>query len=149
MLADHSLRRVGLRSTLLGAVVLLVTVPVYVYVEPSWRAFVARVACAFVLGVALLQFRRALLDRLGDLGGSGLDAARSRREPEAGVPHHFHDLTSDVRTALRSRRYFDNVMWPRLQALTTDPPPRPAVRPGRGPSLASLRRAIAAIEQRP
>ena len=67
--------------------------------------------------MALLQFRRALLDRLADLGGSNLDAARGRREPEAGVPHHFHDLASDLRTALRSRRYFDKVLWPRLQAL--------------------------------
>src|SRR5262245_36281154 len=146
--ADHSLRRVGLRSTLLGAVVLLVTVPVYVYAEPSWRAFVARLACAFVLGVALLQFRRALLDRLAELDGSGLDAARAHRDPEPGVPHHFHDLASDVRTALRSRRYFDKVLWPRLQALTPDPLSRPAARPGRGPSLASLRRVIAVIEKR-
>jgi len=149
VLADRSLGRVALRSAVLAGVVLLVMVPVYVYVEPSWRAFVARLACAFVLGVALLQLRRALLDRLADLGGSGLDAARGRREPEPGVPHHFHDLASDVRTALRSRRYFDNVLWPRLQALTPDPLPRPAARPGRGPSLASLRRVIAAIERRP
>ena len=148
MHADRSLGQVGLRSAALAGVVLLIAVPVYVYVEPSWRALVARVACAFVLGVALLQLRRALLDRLADPGGSGLDAARGRREAEPGVPHHFHDLASDVRTALRSRRYFDNVMWPRLQALTTGPLPRPAVRPGRGPSLASLLRAIAAIEQR-
>jgi hypothetical protein len=148
VLADHSLGRVAVRSATLAAVVLIVAVPVYVYVEPSWRAFVARLACAFVLGVALLQFRRALLDRLADLGGSALDTARGRREPEPGVPHHFHDLARDVRTALRSRRYFDKVLWPRLQTLTPDPLPRPAGRPGRGPSLASLRRVIIAIEKR-
>ena len=148
MLADHSLGRVAVRSAMLVVVVLLVTVPVYVYAEPSWRALVARLACALVLGVALLQFRRALLDRLGALGVSALDAARWRREPEPGVPHHFHDLASDVRTALRSRRYFDKVLWPRLQALAPGPLPRPAMRPGRGPSLASLRRVIAAIEKR-
>jgi len=146
---DRSLGRVALRSAVLAAVMLMVMVPVYVYVEPSWRAFVARVASAFVLGVALLQFRRALLDRLADLGGSGLDAARGRREPEPGVPHHFHDLASDVRTALRSRRYFDKVLWPRLEALAPEPLARPAPRPGRGPSLASLRRVIAAMEKRP
>jgi hypothetical protein len=148
VLADRSLGRVAVRSTALAAAVLLVMVPVYVYVEPSWRPLVARLSCAFVLGVALLQLRRALLDRLADLGGSGLDGARGRREPEAGVPHHFHDLASDVRTALRSRRYFDKVFWPRVQALTPDPLPRPAARPGRGPSLASLRRVIAALETR-
>jgi hypothetical protein len=149
VLADRSLGRVAVRSATLGAVVLFVSVPVYVYVEPSWRAVVARVACAFVLGVALLQFRRAFLDRLADRGASALDAARGRLEPEPGVPHHFHDLASDVRTALRSRRYFDKVLWPRLIALTPRPLLRPAARPGRGPSLASLRRVIAAIERQP
>ena len=53
MRADRSLGRVAVRSATLGAVVLFGSVPVYVYVEPSWRAVVARVACAFVLGVAL------------------------------------------------------------------------------------------------
>ena len=149
MSPDRVLWRVGVRSAVLGVVVLIVTVPVYVYVEPSWRPVVARLACAFVLGVALLQLRRALLDRLADDGGWVLDAVRGRREPEPGVPHHFHDLASDVRTALRSRRYFEKVLWPRLTALTPRPLPRPSARPGRGPSLASLRRVIAAIEKQP
>ena len=148
MLADHSFRHVAVRSAALGGVVLLVCVPVYVYVEPSWRPLVARLACAFVLGVTLLQLRRALLEGLADLGASGLDAARGRREPDPGVPHHFHDLASDVRTATRSRRYFDKVLWPRLEALSSGPLPRPTARPGRGPSLASLRRVIAAMEKR-
>jgi hypothetical protein len=147
--ADRSLSQVAVRSAVLGGVVLFLSVPVYVYVEPSWRGFVARLASAFVLGVALLQFRRAFLDRLAARGASALDAARGWREPEPGVPHHFRDLASDVRTALRSRRYFDKVLWPRLTALTTRPPARPASRPGRGPSLASLRRVIAAIEKQP
>ena len=149
MPADRALGRVVARSATLAGVVLLVTVPVYVYVEPSWRSLVARVACAFVLGVALLQFRRTLLDRLAARGASPLDAARGRVEPEPSVPHHFVDLASDVRTALRSRRYFDKVLWPRLAALTPRPLLRPEARPGRGPSLASLRRVIAAIERQP
>jgi hypothetical protein len=138
-----------MRTAALGGVVLLVSVPLYVYVEPSWRAFVARLACAFVLGVALLQLRRALLDRLADHGPSALDAARDHHEPEPGVPHHFQDLAGDLRTALRSRRYFEKVLWPRLAALTPRPLIRPVARPGRGPSLASLRRVIAAIEKQP
>jgi hypothetical protein len=147
--ADRSLSRVAVRSAMLGGVALFLIVPVYVYVEPSWRGFVARLACAFVLGVALLQFRRALRQRLADRGASALDAARAWREPEPGVPHHFRDLASDVRTALRSRRYFEKVLWPRLAALTPQPQPRPLSRPGRGPSLTSLRRVIAAIEKQP
>ena len=84
--ADRALGRVVVRSAMLGGVVLLVTVPVYVYVEPSWRSLVARLACAFVLGVALLQFRRALLDRLAARGASPLDAARGRRRARTRRP---------------------------------------------------------------
>jgi len=65
------------------------------------------------------------------------------------VPHHFLDLTRDVRAALRSRRYFDEVLWPRLAAFTSGPLVRPPVRRGRGPSLASLREVISRIEQQP
>ena len=149
MPADRALTRIAARTAALSGVVLLVSVPFYVYVEPSWRATIARVACAFVLGVALLQLRRALVDRLAARGVSALDAARARREPEPGVPHHFEDLASDLRTALRSRRYFDKVLWPRLTTLAARPLARPLARPGRGPSLASLRRVIAAIEREP
>jgi len=133
----------------LAGVVLLATVPVYVYVEPWWRPLVARSASAFVLGVALMQLRRALADRLVDSGDSALDAARDHRGPEPSVPHHFLDLASDVRAALRSRRYFERALWPRLQALTSWPLVRPRVRRGRGPSLASLRDVITAIEKQP
>jgi hypothetical protein len=147
--AERPLARVAVRGAVLAAVVLLATVPVYVYVEPWWRPLVARSASAFVLGVALMQLRRALADRLVDSGDSALDAARGHRGPEPSVPHHFLDLASDVRAALRSRRYFERALWPRLQALTSWPLVRPRVRRGRGPSLASLRDVITAIEKQP
>jgi hypothetical protein len=149
MTADRPLASLALRGAVLGGLVLLVTVPVYVYVEPDWRALVARGAAALVLGVALLRLRRALIDRLDAAGVSALDEARVRRRPEPGVPHHFHDLMSDVRAARRSRRYFDEVMWPRLTALAPGTVERPPARRGRGPSLASLRALIDALEQRP
>jgi hypothetical protein len=149
VLADGPLARVAARCAVLAAVVLLATVPVYVYVEPSWRPLVARLASAFVLGVALLQLRRALADRLADSGRPALDAAREGRGPEPSVPHHFLNLASDVRAALRSRRDFEKSLWPRLEALTSRPLVRPPVRRGRGPSLASLRAVITAIEKQP
>jgi hypothetical protein len=149
VIAERPLARVTARCAVLAVAVLLATVPVYVYVEPSWRALVARSASAFVLGVALLQLRRALVERLDDGGGSALDAARGHRGPEPGVPRHFLDLASDVRAALRSRRYFERTLWPRLEALTPRPLVRPSVRRGRGPSLGSLRDVITAIEEQP
>lgn len=147
MLADRPLVAVALRCAGLAAVVFLAALPVYVWVEPGWRALVARLACALVLGVALLQLRAVLAERLEAAGPSALDAARFARPPEPAVPHHFLDLASDVRAAMRSRRYFEEVLWPRLEALAGRPLARPPLRRGRGPSLASLRALISDIER--
>jgi hypothetical protein len=146
---DRVLTVIAVRCATLAGVVLLGAVPVYVYVEPPWRGLVTHVAAAFVLGVTLLQLRRALADRLEAAGDSALDAARARPEPAPSVPHHFLDLVSDVRAALRSRRYFERALWPRLTALTSRPLVRPPSRPGRGPSQVSLRRTLAEIERYP
>jgi hypothetical protein len=129
--------------------VFLAAVPVYVFVEPPWRALVARLATALVLGAALLQLRRALAERLQRDTPSALDEARAWRPPEPSVPHHVLDVVSDVRAALRSRRYFEEVLWPRLAAFTSRPLVRPPARRGRGPSLARLREVIALIEKQP
>jgi hypothetical protein len=61
-------------------------------------------------------------------------------------PAHFLGLTSDVRAALRSRRYFEHVMWPRLTALATRPLTTPRLRPGRGPGPAALGRVLDDVE---
>jgi hypothetical protein len=146
---ERTLAGILVRSAVLGGVVLLAAVPVYVYVEPAWRPVIARLAAAFVLGATLLQLRRALVDHLARGGAWALDEARLRRGPGPAVPHHFEELVAAVRAALRSRRQFEEGLWPRLAALTAHPPERPAVRRGRGPSLASLRAAIDVIEKQP
>jgi hypothetical protein len=145
--ADRPLARVAVRSAVLAAVVLLATVPVYVYAEPSWRPLVVRVASAVVLGVALVQLRRALADRLAEGADSALETAREHRGAGPSVPHHFLELAGGVRAALRSRRDFEKSLWPRLEALASRPLVRPPVRRGRGPSLAGLRAVITAIEK--
>jgi hypothetical protein len=147
--ADRSLAQVAARGAAVAGVVCLVTVPVYVWAEPSWRGLVVRGAVTLVLGVALLQLRRLLAERLDADGPWALDEARRRPRPEPAVPHHLKDLASDVRAALRSRRYFEQGLWPRLVALTPRPLARPPLRPGRGPSLAGLRRIIADAEDGP
>jgi hypothetical protein len=145
--AEERLGPVAARSAVLAGLVVLVAVPVYAYVEPPWRPLVARLAAALVLGVGLLQLRSVLVARIRADGLSALDAARGRRVPEPGVPHHFLDLVGDVRAALRSRRHFERVFWPRLAALAGRPLPPPPLRPGRGPSLAGLRATLAALEE--
>ena len=136
-----------IRCVVFAVVVLVATTPVYVYVEPGWRGLVVRLASALVLGVTVLQLRRRLADGLENRGVSALDAARAGREPEPAVPYHFRHLVVDVRTALRSRRSFERVLWPRLVALAVRPLVHPPLRPGRGPSLARLRDVIADLEK--
>ena len=149
MLAERPLVQVTVRCGVLAALVTLAALPVYVWVEPSWRPLVARLAAGLVLGVTLLQLRGVLAEAVAAAGASALDAARMARGPEPGVPHHFGDLASDVRTAMRSRRYFETVLWPRLEALAGRPLTRPPLRRGLGPGLAGLRAVIAEIEERP
>ena len=138
---------IAARCAALAGAVLIITVPVYVWVEPSWRVVVARLASAAVVGITLIQLRRALAERLEDTDASPLDEARHRRQPEPDVPYHFEQLVRDVRTGIRSRYHFEQVLWPRLASLAPRAVARPPVRRLRGPSLASLRKAIAAIEQ--
>ncbi len=147
MSADRLLAPIAIRCAALAGVVLLAAVPVYVFVEPSWRAFVARLAVALVLGVALLQLRGALAARLATGGRSALEEARDRREAPPAVPLRFQDLIDDIRTARRSRRHFERVLWPQLTALTSRPLVPPPARLGRGPGLAGLRDVIADIER--
>ena len=147
MRAERPLVRISAGWVVFGGLVLLAAVPVYVFVEPPLRALVVRLAAALVLGPVLLELRRLLAERLANLGASKLDEAGRRQWPEADIPLRFQDLMLDVRATLRSRRHFEKVFWPRLTGLTARPLVRPPVRPGRGPSLASLREVIADIEK--
>jgi len=147
--ADRPLAPIVARCAVLGGVVFLAAVPVYVFVEPPWRALVVRLAAALVLGVAFLKVRAVLAERLAHGEASALDAARGRPRAEPGVPLRFLDQMSDVRAALRRRRHFEKILWPRLTALARRPLVRPPLRLGRGPGLAELRDLIAAIEKQP
>jgi hypothetical protein len=141
---------IAVRYAVLVGFVTLVAVPVYVFVEPPWRGLVMRLASALVLGVAILELRGTLARALTEIGRSPLDDARAPAVTRPDVPPRFLALIDDVRAAVRSRRYFEQGLWPRLVALASPPPARPAPRSlGRGPSLASLRNVIAAIEKQP
>ena len=147
MRADRLLAPIVIRCAVLAGGVLLAAVPVYVFVEAPWRALVARLAVAFVLGVALLQLRGAIAARLARAGGSPLELELGRPASPPAVPLRFEELIDDVRATRRSRSHFDRIMWPRLTALASRPLSRPPARIGRGPSLGDLRRLIAQIER--
>jgi hypothetical protein len=141
-------RRLALvgRYAILAGVVLLAAVPVYVYLEPTWRALFARLIASLVLGMALLELRGILAGRVASQGTSALEAARIPPVTEPGVPHRLLELTASLRAGLRNRGHFERVLWPRLTALATRPLVPPPPRRGRGPSLASLRNLITTIE---
>ena len=138
------------RYAALVALVTFVAVPIHVYVEPPWRSPVVRTAVALVLGVALLDLRRALARRLASGPGGGGDGWRRRTWLAPGVPQAFLDAVGDLQAGTRTRRHFERVLWPRLAALSPRPlEPPPCRSLGRGPSLSSLRAVIAALEREP
>ena len=147
MSAERLLAPIAIRCAVLGAVVLIATVPIYVFVEPPWRPLVARLAVAFVLGVALLQLRGAVAARLAASGASALEQALERPGSPPAVPLRLEELIDDVRATRRSRGHFERIMWPRLTGLASRPLAPPPARFGRGPSLAELRRVIANLEK--
>lgn len=149
MPAERLLTTIALRAVVLGGVVLLAALPLYVFVEPPWRAPVARLAAAFVLGVTLLQLRGAVAAWMAEGGPSALDAARDRPPVPPAVPLRLQALMEDVRAARRSGRHFERALWPRLTALASRPLMRPPARLGRGPGLGTLREVIAEIEREP
>ena len=112
---------------------LLVTVPVYVYVEPPWRALVARLAAALVLGVALLQLRRALAERARARRRVGARRrARRRGAPSPACPTASSTSPATCAPPCAAGATSSEVLWPRLLALTARAAAPPAARAGAG-----------------
>ena len=145
-------------ATIAGAVALAVALvagiaSIQLLVDHSYRVAAIRLVAAAVLVLAVTRIRafvRAAVewpsaweDRAGESAWA---------PPTYGQFEHFHD---EIKFSARSQRYFDHVLWPRLNALAsgaTDPPAR-LVRPagrrfGRGPSLAALRSLVESLEGR-
>ncbi|PYM18369.1 MAG: hypothetical protein DMD81_06105 [Candidatus Rokuibacteriota bacterium] len=142
--------RAAIRYTTLVVVVALVAVPVYVFVESPLRALVLRLAAALVFAIAIFELRGSFVRALALDGGSALDDARRRGAAPPEVPPHFQALIGDVRAGARSRRYFEQTLWPRIATLTPRQLAPPRLRFfNRGPALADLRDAIAGIEREP
>lgn len=149
MPADRGLLFALARYAALAGVVLLAAVPLYFYLEAPGRALVPRLAAALVLGIALLELRTAVALRLAAQGASALDAALVPAPADDGVPHRLRETESSLRAALRSRRHFERVLWPRLTSLARRPLPAPPARRGRGPRLRDVEALVARIEAEP
>jgi len=152
---DGEPRRAG---TIVGALALAGAMvagiaAIQLLVDQSYRGAAIRLVAAVVLLLAIGRIRAfvrsavewpsAWEDRAGEPAWA---------PPAHGQFEHFHD---EIRFSARSERYFDHVLWPRLNELASEAIDSPArlVRPagrrfGRGPSLAALRALLDALERR-
>jgi hypothetical protein len=145
-------------ATIAGAVALVVALgagiaSIQLLVDHSYRVAAIRLVAAAVLFLAVTRIR-AFVRAAVEWPSAWEDRAGGTAwaPPTHGHFEHFHD---EIKFSARSQRYFDHVLWPRLNALAsaaTDPPARldrPAGRRfGRGPSLAALRSLVESLEGR-
>ena len=145
--------RMALRLVARGFVavlVVLVAIPSYLTLAPSWRPLAARLACAALVAFGCIRIVRSVRGSREGHAPSALDAAAPRAEPPE-LDERFVRLRDELRFSVRSRQYFDTILWPQLCRLgganLPQPPERHGVRRD-GPALGDLERTVAAIEAR-
>lgn len=147
--AEGSTRRLVARG-LLVMLLALVAIPVYLVLDPTWRPGAIRLACAVIVVVGCVRARRAVRRVIGERAPSALDAP----PPPPPMPEldlRFLRVRDDVLSSTRSRRYFDQVLWPRLLDAAGGSLAPPADRRWirrRGPSPSALAKLIDEVEGR-
>jgi hypothetical protein len=143
----------GLRLVARGlgaALVLLAAIPAYLTLSPPWRALAVRLLCAAIVVAAGLRVVRAVRRAVEASPAFALDAPPPVPSPSE-LDERFLRLRDELVFSIRSRRYFDTVLWPRLQRLAgTDlaAPPELRGRRRNGPPRDTLGRLLAEIEHR-
>ena len=148
-LGERSALRLGVRA-FVAVLLLLAAIPAYLTLAPAWRPPAARLACAALLMVVCVRVIRSVRTVLDEHSGSALDARVPRTQPPE-LDERFVRLRDELVFSVRSRRYFEGILWPQLQRLgAPELPTRSARRRLRrdGPSLATLAGLIAGIEER-
>jgi hypothetical protein len=134
-----------------AVIVVLVAIPAYLTLAPSWRPIAARLACALVVAAVCARLIRSVRGAADEHAPSALDLpSPPPRTPS--VDERFVRLRDELTFSVRSRRYFDTILWPQLVHLGAADADRP--REGRrrrrpGPSLGDLERIIDTVERRP
>ena len=134
---------------LVTAIVLLVAIPGYLLLDPTWRPFALRLAGGALVIAGCTRLIAYVRRATGDDAVSTLDVPPPvPRAPT--LDERFLRLRDDLVFSVRSRHYFEAFLWPRLQKLGADtaPPPERHRPRRRGPSLGALERVIARIERR-
>jgi hypothetical protein len=144
-------RRALVRGSIAVTLVALAAMPAYLALAPSWRIAAVRLVCAVAVVAGCVRAVRWARAAVAAHGGSLLDAP----PPPAGgaeLDARFLALRDDVRYSIRSRRYFDVILWPRLVELGGPSLIAPARRRRlrrRGPPIGELSRLVSEIEGRP
>ena len=147
--SDAGRQRLAARAVV-GALVLLAAIPAYLSIAPAWRPVGVRLACAALAALGCIRGLRWARGAAGAPAMSTVDAPPAET-PAPALDSRFLALRDDVIWSVRSRRYFDTVLWPRLLVLAGGDLPRPADRRGirrRGPSASALDGLVAEIERR-
>jgi hypothetical protein len=137
----------------LSLAVSAVAYPIYVSVADE-RQLVVRLAAALILGLVLLQIHNRVRGDLDGQPASRFDLAREPIPRAVKIDPHFKELHSELQHSLKSRSYFDHVLWPRLLAVAERQgsilkPPALRWPAARGPSLSAIANLISSIERRP
>jgi hypothetical protein len=137
-----------------AALAVAIAYPIYVSVDNAYQELVVRLAAAAILGIVMLHILSCIARRFEAEPQSRFDLAREPTSREVKIDPHLLDLFGEVRHSMKSRRYFENVLWPRLLALADRQKlmlRRPALRwpAARGPSLISIGKLISSIERKP
>jgi hypothetical protein len=134
---------------ILVVLLILAGIVAYLAMAPRWRAAGVRLGCTCLVVVGCVRARR-VVRRLADAHRSDLDAPAPPpllRELDGA----FRRLRDDLLFSVRSRQYFEAILWPRLLDLSGGRLSKPAVDPRRrrrGPSFAELDRLITEAERR-
>ena len=123
----------GLTYGFLAILALLVGIPGYLTLSPSWRTIAIRALCAIVVITVCVRVVSVVRRTLEDEAPSPLDAPPPPPRSLA-LDDRFLRLRDDIVFSSANRRYFEVFLWPRLRGLTHGELAEPAVRRRRGPS---------------
>jgi hypothetical protein len=146
--------RILLGYLVLLALVVLATAPLYLGVAADDRPLVLRLAAAAVVAIALLHLRTMLLEELDSASFSEFERALRPESLPATLDPGFLRLCEEVKNGMKSRDYFQHILWPRLltlarqrgAALPAEPPEGRPFR--RGPSRRALEELLTRLEER-
>ena len=148
--------RIAVGYVLFSLVLSGATAFLYESVAPTGQPLVVRLAVAVLLAVILLHIRSYFRgDPLWDPPSEFENALVPARLSPKFDPS-LVKLREELADSIKSRSYFDNVLWPRLRAMTStnnsgeneiEPPPK-ALFSWRGPSLTRLGTMVNRLERR-